>query len=218
MSRRTKKEKFPADWAEISARIRATNERSPFDAPQIVGRKLFGDGRIDVLSARDTKLIHDYIEIEPLLFEQPPAYSLRYPVDRWRIGSAKPVPAALRNSLDRAIGRYLRMHAQRITVAEWLKRCPGAHDRKALLKALADIDAPVVMPTAGKRPRLEQRIERAIDDACKTGELTEAKLADMLLKDFGERFGCSITTASKLKKSNLERLRKLAKKEKERNK
>ena len=193
--------------AKVSAKRRAAVEHSSFDAAeagQIVARKLFGDDWIGALSARDDKLIHDYVEIEPLHPEQPPAYSLRYPVDRLRIGSAKPVPAALRTRLDRAIGRYLRMNAQRITVDKWLKKHGppavfGSYDRNALLKALADIDAPVIMPTAGQRSVVEAQVERAIRAALKDGELTEAEFTKMKLKDVSAQFGGGKDTARKVK-------------------
>jgi hypothetical protein len=201
--------KPPPGYEEVAADIRAGIERRSVgvkEAYEIVGRKIFGDDWIPALSEHDEKLIGDHgPKLEPLFTEQ-----------ALRIGSVKPSSSpTLRDEIDRAVGRRVRMIAQRVTAAEWIKHHGppavfGSYDREALLKALADTNpqvAQVEMPTTGRRSRVETDHETAVRAELTSGELTLAKYADMTLKEC-TRFGGGMTTARKVKNRILDHLRK----------
>jgi hypothetical protein len=180
------------------------------EAIELASRKIFGDDWIKELLPVDDKLIQDYgPKIEPLISEQ-----------AFRVGSVGHCPPAYRTRLDRAIGRYLRMNAQRITAYEWLKRNTpaayfGSYDRDALMAALAKIDQPTpAKPGPGRRPDLAQRVERDVRANLSSGELTLQDFAGMKLKDIAAEYNCKINTASVVKSRILAdpNLRKLAKK------
>ena len=173
------------------------------EAHELVCREIFGDDWIEELTASEDKLIRDYgPKIEPLI-----------PAQAFRIGSVGPCPSASRERLDRAIGRYLRMNAQRIAAAEWLMRSgPAAHfgtyDRVALLAAVKNIgrQPSSAIPGRGRRPDLGERVERDIRAQLRSGDLTLDKLTAMKLKTLGKKFECGKNTASKIKKRIIEQL------------
>src|SRR5262249_16388097 len=128
---------------------------------------------------------------------------------------------AIRDRLDRAVGRYIRMNAQRVTADEWLKCAPSdvksirrdvksdrraiELNRRAILKALDSIDRPA--PLSGPGPRRRSRVKRRVDgdvrEQLKAGKLTLSDLTDMTLKDFSKRFDCKMNMASEVRRAIL---------------
>jgi hypothetical protein len=166
-------------------------------------KKIFGDDWIEQLSASDEKLIRRYYgNIE--LPTYGPKIELELSKEAFPIGAVLPCPAAQRNALDRAVGRCIRMIAQRTTIDEWFKRkAPparfGAYDRRALLKALRKVDEqPSLGPGRSRRGDLAEQVEQDIRAELKADELRE-----MTLKEIGARFHCGKDTAAKIKKSIL---------------
>jgi hypothetical protein len=101
----------------------------PTTALSLVGRRILGDDWVGDLSASEENLIKEFgpqIEISP---DQ--AFS---------VGSVKYCPNVTRNQLDRALGRYLRRHAQWREAELWLKRHPGRRSLsdRAEIEAMLD--------------------------------------------------------------------------------
>jgi hypothetical protein len=119
----------------------------PTTALSLVGRRIFGDDWIGDLSASEENLIKEFgpqIEISPDQI--------------FSVGSVKYCPNASRNQLDRALGRYLRRHAQWREAELWLKRHPERRSLsdRAEIEAMLDELRPAPTSRAGpgaKRPR-----------------------------------------------------------------
>jgi hypothetical protein len=171
-------------------------------------KKIFGDDGIENLSVSDEKLIRRYYGNMELP-TYGPKIELELSKEAFPIGTVRPCPAAQRNALDRAVGRCIRMNAQRVMIEEWFKRkAPparfGAYDRQALLKALSKVDEqPSLGPGRGRRGDLAEQVEQDIRAELEAGTLTLGELREMKLKDIGPRFGCEKDTASRVKKSIL---------------
>lgn len=168
----------------------------------LVVQRIFQDDLITELSAVDDKLIREY-------YGSGIGSGIKaMPTERaFRIGNVKPCSPGVRDRLDRAVGRYIRMNAQRITAEEWLKRAPFdvKSNRRAMLKALDTINKPPPLsaPGPGRRAILAPQVEQDIRTKLETGELTIDELRNMKLEALGDKFGCGKNTASKVKKSIL---------------
>jgi hypothetical protein len=168
----------------------------------VVVQRIFQDDLITELSAADDKLIQEY-------YGSGDDSGIKVmPTERaFHIGNVKPCSPAVRDRLDRAVGRYIRMNAQRVTAEEWLKRAPFdvKSNRRAILKALDSIDKPPPFsgPGPGRRSRIKSRVEGEVREELKTGKLTLGELADMTLKDFSERFDCKLNMASEVRRAIL---------------
>jgi hypothetical protein len=172
------------------------------EAQKIVAREIFGDDWIETESEHDEELRlgDDGPKLEPVLHEP----ELR------RIGTVKRATSrAHRDQVDRAVGRYVRMNAQLVTAATWLKRYPagasGLYDREALLKAVAAINQPAatLTPPTGRLSVVRVGVERQARKDIADGKLTLEQLATMPLKKIGQRYRCGNDTASKVKHSIL---------------
>jgi hypothetical protein len=134
-----------------------------------------------------------------------PKIELELSKEAFPIGAVRPCPIAQRDALDRAVGRCVRMNAQRTAIDEWFKReAPparfGAYDRDALLQALNKVDKqPSSSPGRGRRADLAKQVEQDIRAQLDAGTLTRDQLREMKLKDLGPRFQCGKDTASKVR-------------------
>jgi hypothetical protein len=165
------------------------------DHRTLVVQQIFQDDLIRELSAADVKLIEEYygtgdksgIKVMPT--EQ-----------AFHIGEVKPCSPAVRDRLDRAVGRYIRMNAQRRTAEEWLKRAPSdvKYNRNS-----TDKPAPFSGPGPGRRSRIKRRVEGDVRDELTAGKLTHGELTDMTLKNFCERVDCKLNMASEIKRAIL---------------
>jgi hypothetical protein len=191
---------FERTWRELCRRRR--NRLNAIEQRILVIQRIFQDDLIKELSAADVKLIEKY-------YGTGDASGIKVmPTERvFQIGRVKPCSPAVRDRLDRAVGRYVRMYAQRITAEEWLKRAPFdvKSNRRAILKALNSTDkpAPLSSPGRGRRADLAKQVEGDIRAELDAGTITLEKLGEMKLKEIGERYHCAKDTAHKVKKSIL---------------
>ena len=174
----------------------------PVERRILIVQWTFQDDLIKELSAADARLIEEY-------YGTGDASGIKVmPTERvFQIGRVKPCSPAVRDRLDRAVGRYIRMNAQRVTAEEWLKHAPFdvKSSKRKTLEALDSIDkpAPLSGPGAGRRNRIKRRVEGDVREELQTGKLTFGALTDMTLKNFCERFDCKLNMASEIKRAIL---------------
>jgi hypothetical protein len=164
-------------------------------ARDMAGREIFGEDWIERMSPAEEKLITDYC----------PDFAALPVGETFRAGIIEPCPTALRDRLHDAIGRCIRMNAQRTTAADWLMRhAPpaqfGSYDAGALEAAIAKIEQqPAAKPGRGRRSDLADRVERDVRAQLRSGTMKIEELTTMKLEAIGDLFGCGKNTAAVVK-------------------